>query len=553
MDNSWFKEISVYQIWCRSFKDGNGDGIGDLYGVLEKLDYIKSLGVDAIWFSPIYPSPNADYGYDISDYTDIHEEFGDLALFKKVLSEAHKKGLKVIMDLVVNHTSDEHMWFKESRKSKDNPYRDYYIWRKGRPGGKKPNNWLSVFEGNAWEYSPETDEYYLHIFAKKQPDLNMDNPKVREEVKNIMRFWLDMGVDGFREDVITFISKKEGLPNGFPLPVATGIEHYRKGPHIHEYLREFRRDVINKYDCFVVGESPMTSWRDAVEFTSGEDRELDMMISFDHMSADCFIVDTLVLPFSLRKLKRVMGHWQRILHEKGWNALYIENHDHPRIISRYGSEKYRTESGKSLATMCFMQSGTPFIYQGQEIGMTNSSQDSMMNFRDVQTFNTSRVLRQFHIPEKTVLKIINRTSRENARTPVQWSARENAGFSDAEPWFPVNPNYTDINVEAQEKDPQSLLNYYRRLLKVRKENPVLIYGDFTEYYHLSGRLFCYSRSYKGKRALVICSFSKRELRFKTPKGFDLYEGELVLSSLTDAPLTASGCVLKPYEARVYLF
>ena len=451
MDNSWFKEISVYQIWCRSFKDGNGDGIGDLYGVLEKLDYIKSLGVDAIWFSPIYPSPNADYGYDISDYTDINKEFGDLDIFKKVLNEAHKRDIKVIMDLVVNHTSDEHRWFKESSRSKDNPYRDYYIWRKGRTGGRRPNNWLSVFEGNAWEYSPETDEYYLHIFAKKQPDLNMDNPKVREEVKNIMRFWLDMGVDGFREDVITFISKKEGLPNGFPLPVATGIEHYRKGPHIHEYLREFRRDVINKYDCFVVGESPMTSWRDAVEFTSGEDRELDMMISFDHMSADCFIVDTLVLPFSLRKLKRVMGHWQHILHEKGWNALYIENHDHPRIISRYGSEKYRTESGKSLATMCFMQSGTPFIYQGQEIGMTNSSQDSMLNFRDVQTFNTSRVLRQFHIPEKTVLRIINRTSRENARTPVQWSAGKNAGFSDAEPWFPVNPNYTDINVEAQER------------------------------------------------------------------------------------------------------
>ncbi|MBQ2146467.1 MAG: alpha-glucosidase [Oscillospiraceae bacterium] len=553
MDNSWFKEISVYQIWCRSFKDGNGDGIGDLYGVLEKLDYIKSLGVDAIWFSPIYPSPNADYGYDISDYTDINKEFGDLDIFKKVLNEAHKRDIKVIMDLVVNHTSDEHRWFKESSRSKDNPYRDYYIWRKGRTGGRRPNNWLSVFEGNAWEYSPETDEYYLHIFAKKQPDLNMDNPKVREEVKNIMRFWLDMGVDGFREDVITFISKKEGLPNGFPLPVATGIEHYRKGPHIHEYLREFRRDVINKYDCFVVGESPMTSWRDAVEFTSGEDRELDMMISFDHMSADCFIVDTLVLPFSLRKLKRVMGHWQHILHGKGWNALYIENHDHPRIISRYGSEKYRTESGKSLATMCFMQSGTPFIYQGQEIGMTNSSQDSMLNFRDVQTFNTSRVLRQFHIPEKTVLRIINRTSRENARTPVQWSAGKNAGFSDAEPWFPVNPNYTDINVEAQEKDPQSLLNYYRKLLKVRKENPVLIYGDFTEYYHLSGRLFCYSRSYKGKRALVICSFSESKLRFKTPKGFDLHEGELVLSSLPEAPLTDSGCVLKPYEARVYLF
>ena len=274
MDNSWFKEISVYQIWCRSFKDGNGDGIGDLYGVLEKLDYIKSLGVDAIWFSPIYPSPNADYGYDISDYTDINKEFGDLDIFKKVLNEAHKRDIKVIMDLVVNHTSDEHRWFKESSRSKDNPYRDYYIWRKGRTGGRRPNNWLSVFEGNAWEYSPETDEYYLHIFAKKQPDLNMDNPKVREEVKNIMRFWLDMGVDGFREDVITFISKKEGLPNGFPLPVATGIEHYRKGPHIHEYLREFRRDVINKYDCFVVGDDAFHTEGHLEDISEGNDRFL---------------------------------------------------------------------------------------------------------------------------------------------------------------------------------------------------------------------------------------------------------------------------------------
>ncbi len=562
LDNSWYKELVVYQIWCRSFKDGDGDGIGDLYGVLEKLDYIKSLGVDAIWFSPIYPSPNADYGYDISDYKDIHEDFGDLELFKKVLKEAHKRDMKVIMDLVVNHTSDEHYWFKESLKGEDNPYHDYYFWRKGKGGDCKdgknpPNNWLSIFEGGAWEYNKDLDKFYLHAFAKKQPDLNMDNPKVREEVKDIMRFWLDMGVDGFREDVITFISKAEGLPNGFPIPVACGIEHYKKGPHIHEYLAEFRRDVVDKYDCFVVGEAPMSNSKDAIEFATGKNKELDMMIAFNHMEADCFMTDTVLLPFSLRRLKKAFGRWQKDMYKHGgWNALYIENHDHPRVISRYGSEKYRVESGKMLATMCYMQSGTPYIYQGQEIGMLNIKQDKLSDFKDVMTFNNARLFKSFGVPESIYLKIANRTSRENSRTPVQWNDSKYAGFSTAEPWFKVNENYKEINVEAAEKDPNSILNYYRWLFKVRKGNKLIIYGDYKEHYKRSKKIYCYERNYKGERALVVASFSDKPIEFTAPKGFELISDNLLIHTYPDAKEVHSDnktITLRPYEALVWQY
>ena len=552
MEKCWYKEMAVYQIWPRSFKDGNGDGIGDLYGVLDKLDYIKSIGIDAIWFSPLYPSPNADYGYDIADYKNISPEYGDLELFKKVLDGAHERGMRVFMDLVVNHTSDEHPWFKESLKGKDNPYHDYYIWRKGKGDKKPPNNWLSTFEGGAWEYNEELDEYYLHVFAKKQPDLNMDNPKVREEVKSIMRFWLDMGVDGFREDVITFISKAEGLPDGFPLPVATGIEHYKKGPHIHEYLREFR-EVLNDYDCFVVGESPMTNSKDALEFTEGEDRELDMMISFDHMQADCIMTDTIATPFSLRKMKKAFTHWQEDLYGKAWNALYIENHDHPRIINRYGSLKYRVESAKMLATMCYLQCGTPFIYQGQEIGMTNITLSSIDQFRDVVTFNNERLFKKFGFSDKKYLEIANRTSRENARTPVQWDNSQYAGFSTAEPWFYVNPNYPEINVADAEKDPNSILNYYRKLLKFRKQHKVAIYGDYKEHYKNSKSLYVYERNLDGQRLLVVSSFTEKHVQFEAPEGFDLSKGELVLSNYRMCPVTKNSFVTRPYETRVYLF
>ena len=555
MKNEWYKEAVIYQIWPRSFKDGNGDGIGDLYGVLEKLDYIKSLGVDCIWFSPLYPSPNCDYGYDIADYKDISPDYGDLDLFKQALDGAHERGMKVLMDLVVNHTSTEHKWFQESLKGKDNPYHDYYFWRKGKgkDGKKPPNNWLSTFEGGAWEYNKDLDEYYLHVFAKGQPDLNMDNPKVREEVKSIMRFWLDMGVDGFREDVITFISKKEGLPDGFPLPIATGVEHYNKGPHCHEYLTEFRKDILKEYDCFMVGESPMTGSKDALKYTAGDDKVLDMMISFDHMQADCFVTDTLCTPFNLKKMKKAFSSWQYTLNGRSWNALYIENHDHPRIISRYGSEKFWKESGKMLATMCYMQCGTPFIYQGQEIGMLNNHLDSVSEFKDVVTFNNEKLFKKFGFSDATYLKIANRTSRENARTPVQWDKSKYAGFSSVEPWFSVNPNYKEINVKQQEKDKDSILNYYRKLLKVRKENKIFIYGDYKEHFPESNDFYVYERTYEGKRALVICSFADETKTFRAPAGFDLTKGKLLLSNYKDAPARPNICALRPYEARVYLY
>lgn len=554
MKKTWYKEMAVYQIWPRSFCDSDGDGIGDLGGVLKKLDYIKSLNVDAIWFSPLYPSPNADYGYDISDYKNINPEYGDLETFKKVLDEAHKRGLRVFMDLVINHTSSEHEWFRESMKSKDNPYHDYYFWRKGKSDKKPPNNWLSCFEGGAWEYNKELDEYYLHVFSKGQPDLNMDNPKVREEVKSIMRFWLDMGVDGFREDVITYISKDEGLPDGFPLPISTGIEHYKKGPHLYEYLAEFRHDVLDHYDCFTVGEGPMMTTETALEFiTEGENQVLNTMFHFQHMEADSIMTDWVSVPFSLKKLKKAFTHWQNELAGKAWNTLYLENHDHPRIIDRYGSLKYRVESAKMLATMCYLQCGTPFIYQGQEIGMTNIHIDSLDKYKDVVTFNNQKVFAKIGIKGDRFLKLANKCSRENARTPVQWDDSPYAGFSTAKPWFELNPNYTEINVQAAENDPNSILNYYRNLLKFRKENEIAVYGSYKEHLKESRTLYVFEREYEGQRMLVINSFTDKNVRFEAPSGFDLSKGELVLSNYRICPLSDNSFVTRPYETRVYLF
>lgn len=550
---TWYKEMCVYQIWTRSFCDSNGDGIGDLPGVYSKLDYLKELGVDGIWFSPIYPTPNADYGYDISDYRNINPEFGTLDDFKKILEGAHERGMRVFMDLVVNHTSDEHEWFKESAKSVDNPYHDYYIWRKGK-GNKPPNNWLSTFEGGAWEYNPDIDEYYLHVFAKKQPDLNMDNPKVRQEVKDIMRYWLDMGVDGFREDVITFISKRDGLPDGIPLPVATGIEHYKHGPHLEEYLDEFKRDVYDHYDCFTVGEGPMSDIKMAKDFvTEGPNQKLNMMISFEHMNANCFMVDWVKTPFNLIKLKSTLSKWQYGLYGKGWNCLYIENHDHARIIERYGNINYRVESGKMLAAMYFLLCGTPFIYQGQEIGMTNILLDKLSDCKDVMTFNNWRIFKKLGYSEKRFLKLAKDVSRENSRTPVQWSEAENAGFTTGKPWFNINPNYKEINVEDDLKNPDSILNFYKKLIRLRKENEVLIYGKYKEYNHLNPFLYTYERVLKNERVLVVCSFKEGSVKFKAPKGYDLSKGKLVLSNYSDNRIVNNGFVTKPYEVRVYMF
>ena len=556
-EKRWYKEMVVYQIWPRSFCDGNGDGIGDLWGVLGKLDYIKSLGADAIWFSPLYPSPNADFGYDISDYMDIHPDYGDLAVFRQVLDGAHERGMRVFMDLVVNHTSDEHRWFIESKKGKDNPYHDYYYWRPGRViNGKRlpPNNWTSVFEGGAWEYDEGLDEYYLHIFARKQPDLNMDNPKVREEVKKIMRFWLNMGVDGFREDVITFISKTPGLPSTYPkLPAANGMKHFSNRPAVLDYLKEFKRDVLDFYDCFTVGESPLTNADIALRYvTEGPDQVLDEMIAFSHMEADCFMTDMIRTPFNLRKMKRAFSDWQKKLEGKAWNALYIENHDHPRIISRYGSERYHDESGKMLAAMYMLQRGTPFIYQGQEIGMTNLRLESVNLYEDVMTHNSARIASKF-LPRKLVLRMVQEGCRDSARTPMQWSAERYAGFSEAVPWFFVNDNYTSINVAAQEEDPDSLLNFYRKLIRFRKETPVALWGDYREHRPEDKKLYVYERNHQDQKLLVVCSFTDEQVRFEAPEGIDLNRGSCVLSNYDMNFVIANGFTTRPYELRVYLF
>ena len=542
----WYKDKVFYQIWPRSFKDGDGDGMGDLWGVLEKLDYIKSLGCDGIWFSPLYPSPGADCGYDIADYMDIAPEFGGMEAFKKVLDGAHERGMKVIMDLVVNHTSDEHEWFQKSRQRID-PYTDYYIWRPDPGNGKLPNNWDSLFEGKAWTYDEVRGEYYMHLFAIKQPDLNMDNPLVREEVKKILKFWLDMGVDGFREDVITFISKKEGLPNDYLMPASKGLGMYNHGPHIHEYLTEFKKDVLDHYDCVTLAEAPMVDPKTALRYIQeGPDQEIDMMIQFQTQCADSFLSDYYPMPFSLKKLKKAFSNWQKKLDGKGWNMLYMENHDHPRIISRYGSEKFWKESGKMLAVAYLFQKGTPFIYQGQEIGMLNWRPESPDMYEDVQTRYEYEHHATNKSPEKR-LKRLWRCSRDSARTPVQWSGDENAGFTTGKPWFYVNQNYGRINVAQQEEDPDSILNFYRQAIALRKKLSCVRDGNYIEHKKHSSKLYVYSRQDSRQRILVVCSFSKKKQRFIPPKYFPIDTARLPLCNYPDPDPKW----LKPYECRVY--
>ena len=543
----WFKDKVFYQIWPRSFKDGNNDGMGDLYGVLEKLDYIKSLGCDGIWFSPLYPSPGIDCGYDISNYLDIAEEFGGMEAFKMVLDGAHERGMKVIMDLVVNHTSTEHEWFKKSRQRIE-PYTDYYIWRPARKNNKLPNNWDSLFEGKAWKYDEVRKEYYMHLFAIEQADLNMDNPLVRDEVKKILKFWLDLGVDGFREDVITFISKKEGLPNDHLLPASKGFLYFNHGPHLHKYLEEFNNEVLSKYDCMTLAEAPMVTPKVALKYIDeNKNPVLDMMIQFKTQEADCLFTDFNHVKFSLKRLKRAYTAWQRKLDGKGWNMLYIENHDHPRMVSRYGSEKYREESAKMLAVSYLFLKGTPFIYQGQEIGMSNWYPSDPNMYEDVQT----RWQYENVATKKSDKKRLQRLwfgSRDSARTPVQWDSTKNAGFSKKKPWFYVNENYKEVNVKKQEKDKNSVLNFYRDAIKIRKESSAVKDGIYKEYNKSSSKVYMYSREDDKQKVLVICSFTEKKAKLHIPSKFDLSKAELVLHNYDNNSL-----VLKPYETRVYIW
>ena len=545
-NNNWYKDKVFYQLWPRSFKDGNGDGMGDLLGVYEKLDYIKSLGCDGIWFSPLYPSPGVDCGYDISDYMDIAEEFGGMEAFKKVLDGAHERGMKVIMDLVVNHTSDQHEWFQKSRQRIE-PYTDYYIWRPAKPNGKLPNNWDSLFEGKAWAWDEVRQEYYMHLFAVQQADLNMDNPLVREEVKKVLKFWLDMGVDGFREDVITFISKKEGLPDDHIMPASKGFGYFNHGPHLHEYLEEFKEDVFSKYDCMTLAEAPMVKPKLALKYIDEtNDPVLDMMIQFATQEADCLFTDFNHMPFSLRKLKRAFSSWQYGLEGKGWNMLYLENHDHPRIVSRYGSEKFREASAKMLAVSYMFLKGTPFVYQGQEIGMSNWYPSSPELYEDVQTRWQYENVGTKKSPEKRLQRLWH-GSRDSARTPVQWDDSEHGGFTTGTPWFYVNDNYKEVNVAAQEQDKDSILNFYRKVIQLRKELSCVRHGNYQEYGKHSSKFYTYSREDEKQKILVVCSFADRDEIWKVPSGFDLNTAECVLCNYD----TSKSSQLKPYEARVY--
>ncbi|ASS91133.1 glycoside hydrolase family 13 protein [Aeribacillus pallidus] len=557
MERAWWKEAVVYQIYPRSFYDSNGDGIGDIRGIIAKLDYLKELGVDVVWLSPVYKSPNDDNGYDISDYRDIMDEFGTMEDWEEMLEEMHKRGIKLVMDLVVNHTSDEHPWFIESRKSKDNPYRDYYIWRPGK-NGKEPNNWESCFGGSAWEYDETTGEYYLHLFSKKQPDLNWENPKVRREVYDMMKFWLDKGVDGFRMDVINMISKTPGLPDGEPQEgkkYVSGSKYFMNGPRVHEFLQEMNREVLSKYDIMTVGETPGVTPKEGILYTDPSRHELNMVFQFEHVGLDSGPGGKWdIRPWSLADLKKTMTKWQKELEGKGWNSLYLNNHDQPRAVSRFGDDgKYRVESAKMLATFLHMMQGTPYIYQGEEIGMTNVRFPSIEYYRDIETLNMykERVEEYGEDPQKVMEKIYYK-GRDNARTPMQWDDSENAGFTTGTPWIPVNPNYKEINVKEALADPNSVFHYYKKLIQLRKQHDIIVYGTYDLILEDDPYIYAYTRTLGNEKLIVITNFSEKTPVFRLPDDITYKTKELLISNYdVDETEELKEIRLRPWEARVY--
>lgn len=555
MGKQWWKESVVYQIYPRSFMDSNGDGIGDLRGILAKLDYLKELGIDVIWLSPVYESPNDDNGYDISDYCKIMNEFGTMEDWDELLHEMHKRNMKLMMDLVVNHTSDEHNWFIESCKSKDNKYRDYYIWRPGKEG-KEPNNWGAAFSGSAWQYDEMTDEYYLHLFSKKQPDLNWDNEKVRQDVYDMMKFWLEKGIDGFRMDVINFISKEDGLPavetdeEGY----VSGHKHFMNGPNIHKYLHEMNEDVLSQYDIMTVGEMPGVTTEEAKLYTGEARKELQMVFQFEHMDLDSGEGGKWdVKPCSLLTLKQNLTKWQKALEQTGWNSLYWNNHDQPRVVSRFGNDgAYHTESAKMLATVLHMMKGTPYIYQGEEIGMTNVRFESIDEYRDIETLNMykEKVIERGEDIDK-VMQSIYIKGRDNARTPMQWDDREHAGFTTGEPWIAVNPNYKEINVKQAIQDEESIFYYYKKLIELRKNNEIVVYGTYDLILENNPSIFAYVRTYGEEKLLVIANFTADECIFELPEDIIYSEAELLIHNYDVENVLIENITLRPYEAMVF--
>ena len=549
MKKTWWKEGIVYQIYPRSFKDSTGNGIGDIYGIIEKLDYIKSLGVNMIWICPIYSSPNDDNGYDISDYRKISDQFGGNKAFDILLKEMHKRDLKLIMDLVANHSSDEHKWFQESKKGENNPYHDYYIWKRGDLN-LPPNNWLSVFSGSAWEWESNLNKYYLHLFTKKQPDLNWENPKVRDEIYDVLNFWFSKGVDGFRMDVISFISKRLDFPPAEEGATLSDMMEniYANGPRIHEFLKEMNKKVLSKYDIVTVGEGPGVNLKTGLKYVDENEKELDMVFHFDHLQID-FGPEGKFDPQTVDfiKFKKVFSDWDLYLKNKGWNSIFLGNHDFSRIVSRFGNDKkYRNQSAKLLATLLMTLRGTPYVYQGDEIGMTNIKYPSIDYYDDIETRNAWKDAEEQGKDMDIFLKAVHRQSRDNARTPLQWDNSRFAGFSNTKPWLDVNENYNKINVELQQVNSDSILNYYREIIRIRKNYSTLIYGDFLDLEPSNEKLYIYKRWDKQKTFIIVLNFSDDMAQWDI-HNFDSMR--LVISNYKKSVYTKS---VDPWEARVYI-
>lgn len=551
----WWKESTIYQIYPRSFKDSDGNGVGDIPGIISELDYLQDLGADVVWLSPVYKSPNDDNGYDISDYQDIMDEFGTMADFDKMLAEMKKRDLKLIMDLVVNHSSDEHEWFKSARESVDSPYRDYYIWRKP-VNGKAPNNWKSFFGGSAWEYDEKTGEYYLHLFSKKQPDLNWENPKLRQEVYKMMRFWLDKGVDGFRMDVIPFISKKIGLPDLDYSNLPGGLSAaYANGPRLHEFLHEMNQEVMSHYDVFSVGEAPGVTPEIAPLYVGEDRKELDMIFHFQHLKIDRDKNNIWKkIKYPLAQFKDIFQRWDDAIGTNGWGTVYLGNHDTARIVSHFGDDKqYREESAKMLATMLFTLRGTVGVYQGDELGMTNRNFSSISQFRDIQALNAyQEIVVEKGNDEQDFIHSLNDFSRDHARTPMHWSDKKNAGFTNGTPWIGLNENYPMINAEQQKADKNSVLNYYKQLIKLRKSTPLYVYGETEILHKEDNNIYAYVRQYQGEASLVVLNFSgdKQVYTLSEKWAKKMKDSSLAISNYSSTQGSAI-LNLKPYEARVY--
>ncbi|MBU3136822.1 alpha-glucosidase [Clostridium gasigenes] len=551
MERNWWKEAVAYQIYPRSFNDSNNDGIGDLKGIVSKLDYLKNLGIDVIWICPMYKSPNDDNGYDISDYQDIMADFGTMNEFDELLKEVHKREMKLIIDLVINHTSDEHEWFIESKSSKNNPKRDWYIWDKDKCG-REPNNWESIFKGSAWELDEETEEYFLHLFTKRQPDLNWENEEVRAELYKMINWWLDKGIDGFRVDAISHIKKEDGLvdmPNPQGLEYVSSFEKHMNVNGIHEYLEELNENTFSKYEVMTVGEANGVSADEAHLWVGNENGKFNMLFQFEHLQ---LWDDENNEEFNVKKYKGILTKWQKALEGNGWNALFIENHDIPRAVSRWGNDKeFWRESATAFALMYFMQQGTPFIYQGQEIGMTNVKFDSIDDYDDIQGINIYEEKLGQGLDIKEAMNCIGAISRDNARTPMQWNSSKNAGFTTNEPWIKINENYKEINVESQDKDEKSILSFYKKMIKTRKNNLALVYGVYDLILEDDENIYAYTRTLNGEKYVIIVNLSTKETKYFN-KDIKLNYDKLLISNYDiDIHEEIIEFTMKPYESRLY--